>query len=117
MAVFTKQIKIQLSDEQYSRLQNIANERKESMSSVVRQALDSINNPIHKKDDVADKPKKELSDYEFYGMWKDRTDMKDGAKWLRKQRKSAEYSFRQGLKEAMSGQTMPISELWDDIDM
>ena len=30
--------------------------------------------------------------------------------------KPAELSFRQGLKEAISGQTMPISELWDDID-
>jgi len=30
--------------------------------------------------------------------------------------KPAELTFRQGLKEAMSGQTMPISELWDDID-
>jgi len=50
-------------------------------------------------------------------MWKDRTDMKDGAKWVKNQRKYAERSFRQGLKEAMSGQTMPISELWDDIDV
>ena len=63
------------------------------------------------------KGKKELIDYEFFGMWKNRDDMKDGAKWVRNQRKSAKRSFRQGLKEAMSGQTMPISELWDDIDV
>jgi len=30
--------------------------------------------------------------------------------------KSAEASFRQGWQEAMSGQTSPISELWDGID-
>lgn len=29
--------------------------------------------------------------------------------------KPAEISFHRGLKEAMSGQTMPISELWSDI--
>ena len=30
--------------------------------------------------------------------------------------KSAEASFRQGWKEAMDGQTIPVSELWDGID-
>ena len=30
--------------------------------------------------------------------------------------KSAEDSFRQGWKEAMDGQTIPVSELWDGID-
>ncbi len=30
--------------------------------------------------------------------------------------KPAEDSFRQGWKEAMSGETMPIDELWADID-
>ena len=30
--------------------------------------------------------------------------------------KPAELSFRQGLHEAMAEQTIPISELWDDID-
>jgi hypothetical protein len=30
--------------------------------------------------------------------------------------KPAEMVFRQGLKEAMAGETMPISELWDGID-
>ena len=28
----------------------------------------------------------------------------------------AENSFRQGWKEAMNGETMPINELWTDID-
>jgi hypothetical protein len=31
--------------------------------------------------------------------------------------KPAELTFRQGLKEATSGQTMPVSELWDDIEV
>ncbi|MDJ0843439.1 hypothetical protein [Crocosphaera sp.] len=30
--------------------------------------------------------------------------------------KSAEESFRQGWEEAMTDNTFPISELWDDID-
>jgi len=30
--------------------------------------------------------------------------------------KSAESSFRQGWKEAMSGETLPIGELWTGID-
>lgn len=30
--------------------------------------------------------------------------------------KSAEESFRQGWKEAMTGQTIPVSQLWDGID-
>jgi hypothetical protein len=29
---------------------------------------------------------------------------------------SAEESFRQGLREAQSGETRPIHELWDGID-
>ena len=30
--------------------------------------------------------------------------------------KLAEDSFRQGWKETMEGQTIPVSELWDGID-
>jgi hypothetical protein len=30
--------------------------------------------------------------------------------------KSAEATFRQGWQEALTGQTMPVSELWKDID-
>ncbi|MEB3308890.1 MAG: hypothetical protein VKJ02_01510 [Snowella sp.] len=30
--------------------------------------------------------------------------------------KSAEESFRQGWQEAMTGDTIPISELWEGID-
>ena len=30
--------------------------------------------------------------------------------------KPAETSFRQGWKEAMTGETQPVSELWDGID-
>ncbi len=30
--------------------------------------------------------------------------------------KPATASFRQGWKEAMSGETLPVSELWDDIE-
>ena len=30
--------------------------------------------------------------------------------------KPAEDSFRQGWKEAMAGQTRPVSELWEGID-
>jgi len=30
--------------------------------------------------------------------------------------KSAEASFRQGWKEALAGETRPVSELWEGID-
>jgi hypothetical protein len=30
---------------------------------------------------------------------------------------SAESSFRQGWQEAMTGNTIPISQLWDGIDL
>jgi len=30
--------------------------------------------------------------------------------------KPAEASFRQGWKEALSGETIPVSELWNNID-
>ena len=30
--------------------------------------------------------------------------------------KSAEDSFRQGWKESMAGETLPVSELWNGID-
>jgi len=30
--------------------------------------------------------------------------------------KPAAASFRQGWQEAMSGETMPVKELWEDID-
>lgn len=30
--------------------------------------------------------------------------------------KPAETSFRQGLKEALAGETRPVSELWEGID-
>lgn len=30
--------------------------------------------------------------------------------------KSAEESFRQGWQEAMTGDTIPVSQLWDGID-
>ncbi len=30
--------------------------------------------------------------------------------------KPAEDSFRQGWKEALEGETRPVSELWDEID-
>lgn len=33
-------------------------------------------------------PPKELADVGFVGMWKDRTDMKDAAGWVREQRAS-----------------------------
>lgn len=31
--------------------------------------------------------------------------------------KPAEESFRQGWREAMQGETLPVSELWDGIDV
>jgi len=31
--------------------------------------------------------------------------------------KPAEDSFRQGWKEAMKGETRPVSELWDGVDV
>ena len=31
--------------------------------------------------------------------------------------KPAETSFRKGWEEASAGDTMPVSELWDDIDV
>ncbi len=31
--------------------------------------------------------------------------------------KSVEESFRQGWQEALRGETSPVSELWDDLDI
>ena len=31
--------------------------------------------------------------------------------------KSVEESFRQGWQEALRGETRPVSELWDDLDI
>ncbi len=88
MAVLTKQVKVMLSDEQYGRLKRIADERKESLASVIRDALDGIDNNMQIKDGTTGKCKKELRDYEFFGIWKDRIDMKDSAEWVRKQREN-----------------------------
>jgi predicted transcriptional regulator len=88
MAVLTKQVKVMLSDEQYNRLKRIANKRKESLASVIRDALDSIDSNIQIKDGTMGKHEKELRDYEFFGMWRDRDDMKDSVEWVRKQREN-----------------------------
>jgi predicted transcriptional regulator len=96
MAVLTKQVKVMLSDEQYGRLKRIANERKESLASVIRDALDSIDNNMQIKDGTTGKRKKELRDYEFFGMWRDRDDMKDSAEWVRKQRESWDRRIMDG---------------------
>ncbi len=38
--------------------------------------------------ETADKPKMKVTDHPFFGMWKDREDMKDPSAWVRKIRRS-----------------------------
>jgi len=39
----------------------------------------------------AEKPKMNIADHPFCGMWKDREDMKDPAEWVRKLRSQRRY--------------------------
>ncbi|MEK7397989.1 MAG: hypothetical protein AAB116_13735 [Candidatus Poribacteria bacterium] len=94
MAVLTKQVKVLLSNEQYKHLQKMANDRKESMASLIRKALSNMT--VQTEDHIIDKQKKRLRDYEFFGMWKDRDDMKDSAEWVRKQRKNWDRRIMDG---------------------
>jgi len=90
MASFTKPIQILFSDEQYRYLWKIAKEQKRSLASIVRDAVEQVYGITPSKDYVIIESigKRQLRDYQFYGMWKDRTDIADGAEWVRKQREN-----------------------------
>jgi hypothetical protein len=83
MATFTKQIKLSMSEDQYQRLQKIANEKNESMASVIRDVLEGF---LERYPNAVGSKRKKLRDYEFYGMWKDRKDMLDSSVWVRELR-------------------------------
>lgn len=95
MATFTKQTKVLLSEEQYKRLRKVADEKNESISSVIREVVNEFLEVNFPEDDLKDK--KKLNDYGFYGMWKDRDDMADSVAWVRKQRE--EWSKRNSNDE------------------
>jgi antitoxin (DNA-binding transcriptional repressor) of toxin-antitoxin stability system len=40
---------------------------------------------------TAKKPKKDLANHPFFGMWKDREDMKDPTEWVRKLRAESRF--------------------------
>jgi len=90
MAIFTKPIRVLLSEEQYRCLQKMAKEQNKSLSSVVRESVELLFEATSSEDvtmtESMGKPK--LRCYQFYGMWKDRTDMPDGAEWVRRHRES-----------------------------
>jgi len=91
MANLTKYVGTNLSDNQYKRLMEIAKERQKPLAFIIRDALKQVYDIPPKDQEFADKPKnKPLRDYEFYCMWKDRTDMEDSVQWVRKQRESWE---------------------------
>ncbi len=96
MATFTKQTKVLLSEEQYERLRKVADEKNESISSVIRKVVDEFLEANFPEDDLKDK--KKLTDYEFYGMWKDRDDLADSVAWVRKLR---EVSSKRNLNNEM----------------
>ena len=43
-------------------------------------------------------------------------DTKDSRKINRQEALDNRAKFKQGWKEAMNGETSPLSELWDDVD-
>ncbi len=86
MATFTKQTKVLLSEEQYERLRKVADEKNESISSVIREVVDEFLEVNFPKEHPNTENKKKLRDYEFYGMWKDRDDLADSSVWVRRQR-------------------------------
>ena len=90
MANFTKPVQVLFSGEQYRCLWKIAKEQQKSLASIVRDAVEQVYDITPSKDYVITESisKRQLRDYQFYGMWKDKTDMADGAEWVRKQRES-----------------------------
>ena len=90
MATFTKPVQVLFSDEQYSRLWKLAKEHQKSLASIVRDAVEQVYGITLSKDYVTTESveRRQLRDYQFYGMWKDQTDMVDSAKWVRKHREN-----------------------------
>ena len=90
MATFTKPLQVLFSEEQYRCLWQAAKEQQKSLASIVRNAVERVYDIAPSKDyAITDSiVRKQLRDYQFYGMWKDKTDMADGAEWVRKQREN-----------------------------
>ena len=84
----SKRIQILLSDEEYEYLKEIKEAQNKPLSVVIRQALEQTYD-IKKSENTNknDNKRKNLRDYPFCGMWKDRTDMTDSVQWVRTQRK------------------------------
>jgi hypothetical protein len=83
----SKRIQFLLSDEEYEYLKEIKETQNKPLSVVIRQALEKTYEI--KKPEMTSKisnKKKNLRDYQFCGMWKDRTDMVDSVQWVRTQR-------------------------------
>ncbi|MBC8231588.1 hypothetical protein H8E77_18720 [bacterium] len=90
MANFTNPVQIFFSDEQYRRLCEVAKERHKSLASIFRDAVKEVYGITMSEYYVIteDMGKTKLQDYQFYGMWKDRTDMLDSAEWVRRRREN-----------------------------
>jgi len=84
MANFTKITHVLLSDEQYRSLSKMAKEQKKSIAAIVRDAIGQV----YTTSPTKSLEKKPLRDYQFYGMWKDRSDIVDSTEWVRKHRES-----------------------------
>jgi hypothetical protein len=82
-----KRIQVLLSDEEYEYLKEIKETQNKPFSVVIRQALEQTYD-IKKSESIEKiaSKKKNLRDYQFCGMWKDRTDMADSVQWVRNQR-------------------------------
>ena len=83
----SKRIQILLSDEEYKYLKEIKETQNKPFSVVIRQALEQTYD-IKKSENTNknDNKRKNLRDYPFCGMWKDRSDMVDSIQWVRIQR-------------------------------
>lgn len=90
MATFTKPVQVLFSDEQYHCLWKVAKERQKSLASIVRDAVEQVYDITPSKEYVITESivRRRLRDYQFYSMWKDRTDMADSAEWVRKHREN-----------------------------
>lgn len=90
MATFTKSIQVLFSSEQYTCLRKLAKEQQKSLASVIRDAVEQVYGITLSTDYITTESmgKRQLRDYQFYGMWKDRTDMADSAEWVRKHREN-----------------------------
>jgi hypothetical protein len=67
-------------EEIYLRIQNLAPAQQEALSRL----LDSLVDVTASKD----RPRRSLSEAPYFGMWRDREDMRDSVEWVRRIRES-----------------------------